>query len=272
MCYDVSFVVVGRELSDYFPDLIFDQQIEIDFNGTAHIMGHSHGLHPIIYRNKDDNKLHCKTMEWGCIPFYTKDIPAYAKQRMNMLNARSERILDDKTSYWFKIRNRRCLIPVTGIYEHRKIDKKGWTKKVPYFVKPKDQEMFFLPGLYSVVEVPDKETGELLKLFTYTMVTTNANRVMKDIHNDGENAGRMPLFLTFELSNKWLDEELDEEGYRGLLDYTMPGDDLYYHPVYTIRSGKERPDGKPKNEYWEWENLPPLGEANPGSSKKDIVK
>lgn len=253
-----------RQLSDYFPDLIFDQQINMDFE-AAHIIGHAYGEHPIIYRNREDMKLHCRLSEWGCIPYYVKEEAAFIRQRATMLNARSERILDDTKSYWNKIRNRRCLIPVTGIYEHRKIDLKGWTKKVPYFIKPEDQEMFFLPGLYSVVEFPNKETGEMIKRFTHTIITTSAedNFVMKNIHNDGDNAHRMPLFLPFELSKKWLNEELTDAEYREIINFKMASEELYYHPVFTIRSPKERPDGKSKNQVWEWEKLPPLGEANP---------
>jgi len=33
--------------------------------------------------------------------------------------------------------------------------------------------------------------------------------------------------------------------------------------VYTIRSSKPRPDGKAKNEYWEWEKLPEPGTGDP---------
>ena len=132
MCYDVSFTVNIKQLSDYFPDLIFDDQIDFNFEAAIHIAGHAYANHPIIYVNREDLKLHCRLMEWGVIPFYTKDEKAFVRQRANMLNARSERILDDKTSYWYKIRNRRCLIPLSGIYEHRGI--KGWKKKVPYVV------------------------------------------------------------------------------------------------------------------------------------------
>ena len=57
--------------------------------------------------------------------------------RNKMLNIRSERILDDPKSYWNKIRNRRCIIPVSLTYEHRAIV--GWKKKVPYAVRPKEQ-------------------------------------------------------------------------------------------------------------------------------------
>jgi putative SOS response-associated peptidase YedK len=261
MCYDVSFTVNIKQLSDYFPDLIFDEQIEIDFDKAIHVVGHTYGNHPIIYINRDDLKAHCRLMEWGVIPFYVKDEAAFLRQRANMLNARSERILDDPKSYWYKIRNRRCLIPVTGIYEHRAI--KGWKKKVPYFVKIAGEQMFFLPGLYSVTELPDKETGELVKRYTYTLITRAANKVMSQIHNDGDNSFRMPLFLPLGLSKNWLREDLTEGEYKEILDYEHPDDELEYYPVYTIRSSKERPDGKKKNEYFEWENLPALGEMNP---------
>ncbi len=255
MCYDISFTVEIKELSDYFPDLIFDEQLEINFEGT-HIVGHLYGNHPIIYRNKDDNKLHVKMMEWGCIPFYVKDLDKFKRQRATMLNARSERILGDTKSYWYKIRNRRCLIPLSGFYEHRKVT--GFKNKVPYYITLKNQKMFFLPGLYSVAEIVDKETGEMIKHWSYTLITRDANSVMKQIHNDGENKWRMPLMIPFEQSKRWLDEELTEEDYKGILDFEMPSAELNYYPVYTIRSPKLRPDDKAKNEFYQWENLPEL--------------
>src|SRR5882757_1497935 len=185
MCYDIAFTVKLVQLSDYFPDLVFDSQINIDFDAAVHIMGHSYGNHPIIYRHRDDQRLHCGLMEWGCIPFYVKDEKQFLRQRSTMLNARSERILGDEKSYWYKIRNRRCLIPVTGIYEHRAV--KGWKKKVPYYIRLREQPIFFLPGLYSVTDLPDMETGEMLKRQTFSLITRDGNDLMKKIHNDGEN-------------------------------------------------------------------------------------
>jgi len=260
MCYDISFQVNIKELADYFPDLIIDGQLEMSFEGV-HIMGHSYGDHPIIYRNREDQRLHCAAMEWGCIPFYVKDEKQFVRQRASMLNARSERVLEDEKSYWYKIRNRRCLIPVTGIYEHRAI--KGWKKKVPYFIKLKEQPLFFIPGLYSVTELPDTSTGEMIKRMTYTLMTRNANEVMRMIHNDGDNRGRMPLFLTMELANEFLTDDLPTERYKEILAFEMSSEQMDYHPVYTIRSPKGRPDDKAKNEYWEWEKLPALGEMEP---------
>jgi putative SOS response-associated peptidase YedK len=260
MCYDIAFKINLSALSDYFPEMITDPQVDINFE-RDHIVAHAFGNHPIIYINPEDKKIHLRPMEWGVIPFYVKDEAEFLKQRAFMLNARSERILEDKRSYWYKIRNRRCLIPVTGTFDHRAVV--GWPKKVPYLVRPKKQSLFFVPGLYSVAELPDKETGEVIKRYTFTLITRVANDVMKNIHNDGPNRWRMPLFLPFKMAKEFLSEDLSEKRYKEILDYEMPPKDLLYYPVYTIRSSKPRPDNKDRDEPYEWAKLPPLGEKNP---------
>lgn len=262
MCYDISFTVNIEELSDYFPGLVFDEQLDLEFGAIDHIQGVSvFAPHPIIYINREDFRPHSKLMEWGCIEFYAKAEPDF-KKRNGMVNIRSERVLDDPKSYWHKISNRRCLIPVTGIYEHREVV--GWKKKVPYIVKPKEVgKLFFLPGLYSVVELPDKETGEIIKRYSFGLMTRAANSLMRKIHNGGENRGRMPLFLPFEMSKAFLSEELTQTDYKEVLNFEIASDELYAHPVNSIRTPKLRPDGKGKHEYWEWVGLPALGSANP---------
>jgi putative SOS response-associated peptidase YedK len=260
MCYDISFTTDMEEVTAYLPDLVPDGQLSLEFD-TTHVVGHAFGQHPIIYRHRDDQQLHCRLMEWGCIPFYVKEEKKFVRQRASMLNARSERILGDDKSYWYKIRNRRCLIPVTGIYEHRAI--KGWKNKVPYFIRLKQQPVFFIPGLYSVVELPDTSTGEMISRWTYTLVTRDANTVMSQIHNSGENKGRMPLMLPREWSLAFLDEDLSENRYKEILHYEMASEEMEYYPVFTIRSPRQRPDLAKKNIYWEWANLPELGTQEP---------
>jgi putative SOS response-associated peptidase YedK len=287
MCYDLSFKTSLQSIHDIFPGLIQDDQFQIHPDKSAHIVAHSFEEHPIVMRNREDGLLHLKLMEWGCIPFYTKDESAFMKQRIMMLNARSERILGDSTSYWFKIRNRRCLIPVTGIFEHRKVT--GLTKKVPYFIYQKTNKIdllnpnpqtlstessnpnpqilstqhiqpapFFLPGLYSVAELPNLQTGELEKRWTFTLITRAANSLMQQIHNDGENKWRMPLFLPVDLRNQWMEPELSTDALQSILNYELPADELDCWPVYTIRSSKPRPDGLSKTDPFVWEGLPAL--------------
>ncbi len=281
MCYDLSFNTSLQSIHDIFPGIIQDDQFQIHPDKSAHIVAHSFGEHPIVMRNREDGLMHLKLMEWGCIPFYTKDEAAFMKQRIMMLNARSERILGDTSSYWFKVRNRRCLIPVTGIFEHRKVS--GITKKVPYFIyqktnntdqsnpnpqtistsfsdsnTPNQPSPFFLPGLYSVAELPNLQTGELEKRWTFTLITRAANSLMQEIHNEGENKWRMPLFLPDDLRNQWLEPELSTEALQTILNYELPATELDCWPVYTIRSSKPRPDGLTKTEPFVWQGLPAL--------------
>ena len=172
-----------------------------------------------------------------------------------MCNAQSEKILGDKKSYWHRIRSKRCLIPVTGTFEHREV--KGIKNKIPYLVKVKGRNLFCIPGLYHYSPVPDVETGEVRG--TFTMLTRGANSIMKQIHNGGTNAGRMPLFLpTQEMELRWLNHDLSDQDIAEVVAYQIPSSELEYWPVYTIRSPKPRPDEKSKIDPWEWEGLPVL--------------
>ena len=259
MCYDISLTSSIKKLEKYFANTIMDDQLNLDFDmahNMTHIIGHAHSEHPVFYIPTNDTLPHCKLMEWGVIPFYVKDELAYKKQRSSMLNIRSERILDDTKSYWYKIKNRRCLIPITGFYEHREVA--GFTKKIPYYLGLKAQPLFFVPGLYSVAELPDKSTGEMIKRYTYGIITRPANDLMKQVHNGGENKWRMPLMLPFDLSEKWFQKDLPEAEMSAILNYEMPSGQMNYHTVFTIRSNKLRPDDKEKNSFYQWENLPEL--------------
>ncbi|MCA0398555.1 MAG: SOS response-associated peptidase [Bacteroidetes bacterium] len=261
MCYDISFTVNIRAIQDYFPDLVFDEQIDLEFGPVDHVQGVGvFSKYPVLYRNREDGQLHCDRFEWGIIPFYEKEEPALLV-RNKYVNIRAERILDDPKSYWYKIRNRRCLIPVTGIFEHRTIV--GWKKKVPYLIKPAQDELFFLPGLYSIAEIVDKTTGELVKRKTFGLITRAANALMRQIHNDGENRYRMPLFVSLAKATEWLQEELTPDQYRNLLAAEIPASALDAYPVYTIRSPKGRPDGLWKTAPYHWEQLPALGVGDP---------
>ena len=280
MCYDISFTSSIRLLDEYFPDLVTDPQLDLDWS-MAHVMGNFvYPDYPVIFQPKEDNTPHLHIMSWGVIEYYAqtnlnkkikelgdpeKAMTAFyddlKKKRNNYLNARSERILDDPTSYWYKIRNRRCLVPVTGFYEHREVV--GWKNKIPYRIWPKEQKIFFLPGLYSVAKLPDPKTGEAIEVWTFTIITRAANEGMKNIHNHGPNKHRMPLLLSFELSKKWIQPDLPDDEYRAILVTEMPFSDLDVCTVFTVRSPKLRPDGLTKDAPFSWEGLPALGVGNP---------
>jgi hypothetical protein len=81
---------------------------------------------------------------------------------------------------------------------------------------------------------------------------------MRQIHNSGDNAFRMPLFLPKELEMEWLKPDLTDEELAPLLAYEMPADQILFDPVFSIRGRTPRPDGKPKNAPFPYADLPPI--------------
>jgi hypothetical protein len=82
---------------------------------------------------------------------------------------------------------------------------------------------------------------------------------MRQIHNSGDNAFRMPLFLPREMELEWLQPDLSDEGIARVLSYEMPSDQLIANPVFSIRGRTPRPDGQPKCAPFTYADLPPLG-------------
>src|SRR5688572_12231929 len=249
MCYDISFSTTIELITDYLPGIQIEPQIAIDFDTSIHVLAQEHKKYPVIILEDGNYKL--KEFEWGVIADYMNSPEKIKKNRSWMCNAQSEKILGDKNSYWNRIRQQRCLIPVTGFYEHREV--KRWKNKVPYYVRLKERDIFFLPGLYTYGPIPDLETGEMMG--TFTLITRPANEVMRFIHNGGANAFRMPLFFTPEMELQWLEQNLTDEQMAEMLEYELPSGQLDYWPVYSIRTTKLRPDNKTKIEPYEWPDL-----------------
>ena len=157
------------------------------FNENAIYNGFTYPHTPVI---TNENTGLIKELYWGLIPVWSKDdaIKAYT------LNARIETI-KEKPSFKGAIKNR-CLIISDGFFEWQWLDKKG-TKKQKYLLTQKDSEAFAFAGLYS--NWVDKLTGEVRN--TYTIVTTEANPLMAEIHN---NKKRMPIALTPQREQDWL--------------------------------------------------------------------
>ncbi len=103
----------------------------------------------------------------------------------------------------------------------------------------------------------------------FTLITRAANSVMRQIHNSGDNAFRMPLFLPKEMEMEWLRPDLTEEETGRLLAYEMPSDQLVYDPVFSIRGRSPRPDGELKCAPFAYADLPSLGNDD-GQAQKAL--
>ena len=254
MCYDISYRITLESIEDYFGNIEIYSQLDMDFSVSIHMLAQGFRKQPVVIF--EDGRYKLKAFEWGVIADYMDTPEKLKKFRSSMCNARAEKIIDDKRSVWHRLRRNRCLIPVNGIFEHREI--KGWKNKVPYYVRLKDRPIFCLPGLYNYPGRPTNiETGEVVG--TFTVITRAANEVMAQIHNCGDNAFRMPLFLTQELESEWLDPNLSDEQIEEILEFEMPSEELEYQTVYTIRTTKPHPQNGLKTDYFEWPGLPELG-------------
>jgi putative SOS response-associated peptidase YedK len=202
----------------------------IQFEPTYHKVAQSFSKWPVVV-NEGAYKI--KIFEWGVIADYMNTPEKIKDYRTSMANARSEKIIADKRSVWYRIRKQRCLVFTTGFFEHHDA---GLKKKVPYFIKVKGVPIFCFAGLYNYSPIPDAETGEAIG--TFTVITRDANPLMAKIHNGGNNSRRMPLILTKELAKAWLDKNLTDEGIKEILDYEFPDSGMEAWPVNTIRTRK----------------------------------
>lgn len=138
---------------------------------------------PVI--KEEDGKRTGSLYRWGLLPFWAKD----EKLSYKLINARAE-TLSQKPSFREAFKQRRCVVPATGFYEWRRTDE----GKTPYYIyRPDGQDLTFA-GLYEHWKSPEGKPID-----TFTIITTDANRVMKPIHH------RMPTLLFGEEMDQWLD-------------------------------------------------------------------
>ena len=128
-------------------------------------------------------------MRWGLIPSWAKD----EKIGYSTFNARSEELAGKPSFRAAWKAGRRCIVPVSGFYEWKKITPK---EKQPYLVRLNGGGVMGLAGLW---EERKREGGEVQK--TFTIVTTSANKFMSELHD------RMPVILDHETASAWLNED-----------------------------------------------------------------
>ena len=168
----------------------------------------------VIRRNPDDKEASLDALRWGLVPSWAKD----DKIAYKTINARAETVQTTPAFRGAWKAGRRCIIPVEGFYEWKKLDEKG-KEKQPYLITRADKKLMALAGLW---ESRKGEGSEVQR--TFTIITTEANEFMSAIHN------RMPVILGAEQYDKWLSEETPLEESANLLK-PCPNDWLAKFPV-----------------------------------------
>jgi putative SOS response-associated peptidase YedK len=191
MCYHTEQTKLEFEVESRFKAKIKDLH---EFKPSSHFNGFDSPKTPIII---DENPTEILHYNWGLIPFWAQD----DSMRLNNLNARIE-TLEEKPSFR-DIVNKRCLIIANGFYDWHWHDSKGKNKS-KYEIGIGNHDLFAFAGLYS--HWTDETIGAIKN--TYTIVTTEANELMAEIHNIKK---RMPIILKPEDEKKWLEHYPYEE-------------------------------------------------------------
>jgi putative SOS response-associated peptidase YedK len=132
------------------------------------------------------------TMRWGLIPSWAND-PSIGYKT---INARVETVAITP-SFREPFKSQRCLIPADGFYEWKR---NGKTKQ-PYCFEVNDGELFAFAGLWDRWR---SSKGDVIE--SCTILTTTPNSLLTDIHD------RMPVILTPDDYNLWLDPAFRDEG------------------------------------------------------------
>ena len=169
----------------------FDIQIPLEFKAQDEIFPSQNLLCLINYGN---NKRWCY-FSWGLIPHWAK-----TKQNASKcINARGE-TLNQKPSFKFAFKNRRCLIPASSYFEWKK---EKDNSKIKYSISPNNQRLFAFAGIWEVWNNP--ETNNTIQ--SCSIVTTEANKLTKEIHH------RMPLIVHKDHFSTWLTEDNKDFSY-----------------------------------------------------------
>lgn len=139
----------------------------------------------VVRRARGSGRREFALVRWGLVPSWAGD-PAIGNR---LINARSE-TAHEKPAFRAAYRSRRCLIPASGFYEWRRLER----AKQPYFIRMTDGRPFAFAGLWEHWEGPDGNAIE-----SCAILTTGSNRVLSPIHD------RMPAIIGPGDYDRWLE-------------------------------------------------------------------
>ena len=138
---------------------------------------------PVIAPSALNRRIGAFPMRWG-FPHPTRG--------MLVFNTRME-TAPEKDLFISSVDDRRCLIPASGYYEWKKIDR---NKKERYAFYTEDREPLYLAGLYI-------RTSDEHRLPCFSVLTQDADPKIKEIHP------RMPVIVPYSRAEEWLSPDTD---------------------------------------------------------------
>ncbi|SMC53132.1 SOS response-associated peptidase [Pedobacter nyackensis] len=208
MCNRASVKVTGHEIAKVmnapFPDA--DK-----FTPVFDANGFDRPHMPVLAKGE------IRLMDWGLMPNWpSKTLSEQLQLSKFTLNARNDTIFEKasfKNSIWNENPDqvKRCVIPLTGFYEPHTYE----GKKYPFYIYPKNEPFFYVAGIYSFWKDPIGGDWHV----TFSMITTEPNRILKKIHNVATTSDDQRMIVILEKRNieLWMDPLLPKEGVKQLM-------------------------------------------------------
>ncbi len=183
-------------------------------------------------------------LRWGLIPSWVRDIEKANDIRYKTFNARAESV-DTKPSFSKAFKSKRCIIPVAGFYEWQHAE----NEKIPWYIYAADNGIISLAGIFD--DWVDTTTGE--KYSTFSIITTEANELMAEIHNSKK---RMPVILDRSGEKDWISLSTSPEDAMSLLK-PCPVEFIKAHTISNLINNKsaDRNTGEVIRPFYRQSNL-----------------
>jgi putative SOS response-associated peptidase YedK len=188
MCFSVNVNLVREELEHRYGATLIDPD---KYRPSYYYHAFAIPELPVVCQGNPPVIIH-KT--WGLIPSNCRDRAEAESMRTKTFNARAESI-GTKPSFKSSFASKRCIVPVNGFFEWQHTG----GKKIPWYIYDSSGRIMSLAGLFD--RWTESRTGEVID--TFTIITTEANQLLAEIHNSKK---RMPAVLDADSENLWLDQ------------------------------------------------------------------
>ena len=211
MCGRFTITVDLEDLREYLVDHYDITELKSEFELPRYNIAPTQDVITII---NDGSKNRVGLLKWGLIPPFAKD----EKIGASMINAKSETLME-RPSFRSSFQTKRCVILADSFYEWKREE----NKKTPMRIGLNNNQIFPMAGLWSTFTRSDGS-----KIHSTTIITTNANELMSEIHH------RMPVILDDESVATWLNPRIQDLNMLSKMLKPYESKDMYSYKVSPI--------------------------------------
>ena len=171
---------------------------------------------PVVRVEASRRKRRLSLVRWGLVPHWAGDPKVGAR----MINARAETVAR-LPAFRDPFRERRCLVPASGFYEWRRVEK----GRQPYLLRHREGRLLALAGVWDRWRPAPGDLGQDEPIESCAVLTTPANELVARLHD------RMPLILPPDDYDLWLDPKVQDPDRLAALLRPFPAEEMVAIPV-----------------------------------------